>query len=292
MKAYLNGQFMPVSEAKISPLDRGFLYSDGVYEVIPAYSRALFGYEGHMARLKRSLDGIRLKNPLTDEKWRELILKLVAESSFEDQAVYLQVTRGTDKKRDPAFPQADVEPSVFLFTAKLPLPSAENREKGAAAITLQDIRWGRCDLKSVSLLPNVMARQQAADAGCVEAVMLRDGFLTEGSASNAFVVKDGLILTPPANQKILSGITRSMVLELAGKHRLSCEERPISETELREADELWISSSTKEVLSITRLDGEPVGNGAQAGKVGNVYKKLYAAFCEYRDACCMKEKHA
>jgi D-alanine transaminase len=282
MTAYLNGQFLPLSEARISPLDRGFLYSDGVYEVIPVYSRFPFRIDEHLRRLQTSLDGIRLPNPHTNEVWREIILRLIAEAEFEDQTLYIQVTRGADTRRDPCFP-VGVTPTVFLFTAPLVSPSAAQREKGVAAITAPDIRWGRCDLKTVALLANVLTRQLAVDADCAETVMLRDGFLTEGSASNIFAVRDGIILTPPKDHRILPGITYDVVLELAAKHGAPHEIRPVSEEEVRSADELWITSSTKEVLPLTTLDGQPVGRGPLAGKPGPVTRRMYEWFRDFRE---------
>ncbi len=282
MTAYLNGQFMPLSEARISPLDRGFLYADGVYEVIPVYSRCPFRIDEHLRRMQSSLDGIRLPNPHSDDAWRAIIRRLIAAAEFADQTLYIQITRGADLRRDPTFPKG-VAPTVFLFTAPLVRPTPEQRQSGVATITAQDIRWARCDLKTVALLPNVLMRQLAADAGCVETIMLRDGFLTEGSASNVFVVKDGIILAPPKDQRILPGITYDLVLELAARHGAPHAVRPVNEAELRSADELWITSSTKEVLPIATLDGQPVGHGALAGKPGPVTGQMHAWYCAFRD---------
>lgn len=282
MTAYLNGQFLPLSEARISPLDRGFLYADGIYEVIPVYSRTPFRIDEHLRRLQSSADGIRLPNPHSNDEWRAIILRLIAETEFEDQTLYIQVTRGADIKRDPTFPKGTTQ-TVFLFTAPLIRPTREQRENGVATITAQDIRWGRCDLKTVALLPNVLMRQLSADAGCTETVMLRDGFLTEGSASNIFVVKDGIILAPPKDHRMLPGITYDMVLELAARHGAPHEVRPISEAELRSADELWITSSTKEVLPIATLDGQPVGQGALAGRPGPVTRQMQSWYSAFRD---------
>jgi D-alanine transaminase len=282
MTAYLNGQFLPLSEARISPLDRGFLFADGGYEAIPVYSRHPFRLDEHLRRLQITLDGIRLVNPHSIEQWRAIILRLIAAADFDDQTVYLQVTRGADSKRDQPFPQG-VAPTVFLFTAPLISPTAAQRESGVGAITTVDIRWGRCDLKSVALLANVLARQLAVDAGCSEAIMLRDGFLTEGSSTNIFCVKDGVILTPAKDCRILPGITYDVVLELAVRHGAAHEVRDVSEAELRCADELWMTSSTKEVLAIVTLDGKPVGHGAQAGKPGPLTRQMHAWYVAYRD---------
>ena len=282
MTAYLNGQFLPLSEAKISPLDRGFLYADGVYEVIPVYSRYPFRVDEHLQRLQSSLDGIRLPNPHTNDEWKPIIRQLVTEAEFDDQTVYIQVTRGADTKRNPCFPKG-IPQTVFLFTAPRVGPTAEQRKAGVAAVTAPDLRWARCDLKTVSLLPNVLTRQLSDDVGGVETLMLRDGFLTEGSSSNVFIVKNGIILTPPKSHHILPGITRDVVLGLAEKHKAPHEIRPISEEELRNTDELWITSSNKEVLPIVTLDGQPVGRGESAGKPGPVTCQMYEWFCAYRE---------
>ena len=282
MTAYLNGQFLPLSEARISPLDRGFLFADGVYEAIPVYSRFPFRIDEHLSRLQDSLVGIALDNPHTREEWRAIISRLIAQAPFEDQSVYIQITRGADIKRAAPFPSG-VAATVFLFSAPLIAPSAAQRESGVAAITAEDIRWARCDLKTVALLANVLMRQKAVDAGCAETIMLRDGYLTEGSSSNIFCVKDGVILTPPKDHRMLPGITYDIVLELAAEHGAPHEVRPVSEIELRSADELWMTASSKEVLAITTLDGLPVGKGALAGKPGPVTCQMHAWYCVFRD---------
>ena len=282
MIAYLNGQFLPLSEARISPLDRGFLFADGGYEVIPVYSRHPFRIDEHLRRFQTTLDGICLPNPHSTEQWRAIILRLIAEAPFDDQTVYIQVTRGADSKRDQPVPKG-VAPTVFLFTSPLVGPTPAQRESGVAAITSADIRWGRCDLKSVALLANVLARQQAVDADCAETIMLRDGLLTEGSATNVFCVKNGVILTPAKDHRILPGITYDVVLELAAQHGAAHQVRDVSEAELRSADELWLTSSTKEVLAITTLDGQPVGRGLQAGKPGPVTRQMHEWYVAFRD---------
>ncbi|MDR2112202.1 MAG: D-amino acid aminotransferase [Candidatus Accumulibacter sp.] len=282
MTAYLNGQFLPLAEARISPLDRGFLYADGAYEVIPVYSRHPFRIDEHLRRLQQSLDGIRMANPRSDAEWKTIVGRLVAEAGFEDQAIYIQITRGADDKRDPCFPPG-VPPTVFLFAAPLLRPGAEQRERGVAAITAPDLRWGRCDLKTVALLPNVLARQTAADAGCAETIMFRDGYLTEGSSTNVFAVRDGVILAPPQDHLILPGVTCNVVLELAAAHRAPLDVRPIREEEVRAADELWLTSSAKEVLAVVMLDGRPVGRGPQAGRPGPVTRRMHEWFCAFRD---------
>src|SRR6185295_12508856 len=274
--AYLNGEYLPLSKARISPLDRGFIYGDGVYEVIPVYGRRVFRWEDHLRRLDHSLDGIRLANPYTHAQWTQIIRELVQRGAHEDQSLYLQVTRGV-AKRDHAFPKG-VPATVFLMTNALSVPTQEAVDAGVAAITLPDNRWVRCNLKTTSLLPNVVLRQLAIDAGAVEAVLLRDGFLTEGAASNIFLVKDGALLVPPKSHLTLPGITYDVVLELAQKHGMRCEIREVSEAELRSAQELWLSSSTREVLAITRLDDKAVGNG----RPGPLFRRMYTLFQELK----------
>ena len=274
---YLNGQFKPLAEAGVSPLDRGFLYGDGVYEVIPVDSRRPFRIDEHLTRLQATLDGIRLTNPLTVDAWKSVIFKLIADTPWEDQSVYLQVTRGADDKRDHAFPPASVAPTVFAFASPLVTPSAEQRTRGVSAITVADERWARCDLKVLSLLANVLARQAAVDQGCTEALLIRDGYLKEGAASNIFIVKDGVLLAPPKTRLMLPGITYDVILELAATHGQAVDVRELTEMELRHADEVWMTSSTKEILPITTLDGQPVGNG-QPGPVAARMWQWYQDF--------------
>jgi len=274
---YLNGQFLPLDEAGVSPLDRGFLYGDGVYEVIPVYSRQAFRIDEHLKRLQATLDGIKLANPLSADGWKEVVFKLIETAPWQDQSIYLQVTRGADDKRDHAFPPATVPPTAFAFASPLVTTPAEVRAKGVSAITVPDLRWSRCDLKVVSLLANVLARQQAVEQGCAEALLIRDGYLKEGAASNIFVVRDGVLLAPPKTHLMLPGITYDVILELAVQHDQALEVREITETELRAADEVWMTSSTKEVLAITMLDGQPVGNG-QPGPLGERMWQWYQDF--------------
>lgn len=274
---YLNGRFLPLTEAGVSPLDRGFLYGDGVYEVIPVYSRRPFRIDEHLHRLQATLDGIRLANPLPAAGWRDIVARLIAEAPWEDQSIYLQVTRGADDKRDHAFPPPSVPPTVFAFASPLVTPPADARARGVAAITVPDLRWARCDLKVVSLLANVLARQQAVEQGCAEALLIRDGCLKEGAASNIFVVKAGVLLAPPKTTLMLPGITYDVVLELAASCGQTTEIREIDESELRTADEIWMTSSTKEILAITTLDGQPVGSG-KPGPLGAAMWQRYQDF--------------
>ena len=285
---YLNGQFLPLAEAGVSPLDRGFLYGDGVYEVIPVYSRRAFRIDEHLQRLQTTLDGIKLANPLPVEGWREIIGRLIEAAPWDDQSIYLQVTRGTDDKRDHAFPPATVKPTAFAFASPLVTPPTDIRARGVAAITVPDQRWSRCDLKVISLLANVLARQQAVEAGCAEALLIRDGYVKEGAASNIFVVKDGVLLAPPKTHLMLPGITYDVILELAARHGQALEVREISETELRAADEVWMTSSTKEILAITTLDGLPVGNGENAGKPGPVGERMWQWYQDFKNTIMRK----
>ncbi len=257
--ACLNGEFLPLEDARVPVLDRGFIFGDGVYEVIPVYDRAAFRLDEHLARLGRSLAAIKLANPHDPDGWRTLIEKLIAHHPWDDQSIYLHVTRGV-APRNHAFP-AGVKPTVFLMSGPLRLPSEAERTEGVSAISLPDFRWLRCDIKSISLLGNCLLRQAAVEAGCKEAVLFRDGWLTEGAASNIFVVSNGTLLAPPADHLILPGITYALAIELARANGLPCEVRPISEAETRAADELWLTSSTNEVLAITRLDDQAVGKG-------------------------------
>mgnify|MGYP001411196514 CR=1 FL=1 len=274
--AYLNGQLLPLAEAKVSPLDRGFLFGDGAYEVLPVYSRRPFRLTQHLKRLQQSLDGIQLANPYDLAGWTAIVEQLVAANPWDDQGIYLQVTRGADVKRDHPFP-AVVTPTVFGMSMPLVMPSAEVRERGIAAVTATDTRWSRCDLKTTSLLANVLLRQQAVDAGAGETILLRDGLLTEGSAASVLIVSQGTLIAPPQSHLILPGVTYDVVLELAAQHGLPSEIRPISEAELRTADEVWLLSSTKEVLAVTTLDGQPVGAGTP-GPLGRQMWQWYQTF--------------
>jgi D-alanine transaminase len=272
MTVYLNGRFLPLEDAKISVLDRGFIYGDGVYELIPVYHRQPYRLRQHLARLQRSLDGIRMVNPHTDAEWKSIIRELVARTPFDDQGVYFQVTRGV-AKRDHSFP-LDVAPTIFMMSNPLSLPTAEQVERGVAVVTAIDERWLHCDLKTISLLGNVLARQRATDAGAVETVLFRNGFLTEASASNVFIVRDGVILGPPKDNQILPGITYDAAFELARGGGLAVEVRPISRDEVLAADEMWLSSSTKEVLAVTTVDGKSFAGGSP----GPVFRKMRELF--------------
>ena len=273
---YLNGEFMPIENAMIPVLDRGFIFGDGVYEVIPVYSRQPFRLDEHLRRLQASLDSIRLANPHDENKWREVIGRLVELNEPEDQSLYLQVTRGV-AKRDHAFPK-QIRPTIFIMSNPLVTPPAAQIENGVAVITAADNRWLRCDVKSTALLPNVLLRQLSVDAGCAETILLREGVLTEGSATNAFVVIGGVLLAPPKSNLMLPGITYDVVLELAEANGVALEVRSISEAELRNADEVWITSSSREVLPVTMLDGKAIGNG----RPGPVFERVYRLYQDYK----------
>jgi D-alanine transaminase len=272
MTVYLNGAFLPLEDARIPVLDRGFIYGDGVYELIPVYGRRPFRLPQHLARLQRSLDGIQLANPHTVREWTALVTELISKQPFDDQGVYFQVTRGV-AKRDHTFPQG-VSPTVFMMSNPLATPSAEQVERGVAVVTAEDNRWRRCDLKTISLVGNVLMRQLAADANAIETVMFRDGWLTEASASNVLIVNRGVIVAPPKDNLILPGITYDAAEEFAREAGLPFEMRPVARAEALAADEMWLSSSTKEVLAVTTLDRAPFAGGAP----GPVFRKVHAIF--------------
>lgn len=274
---YLNGVFLPIDQACVPVLDRGFLFGDGVYEVIPVYGGNLFRLEQHLQRLDHSLAGVRIGNPMSRTLWRDTLDELVERNGGGDQSIYFQVTRGAAPKRDHAFP-ANVLPTVFMMSTPLaPLP-ADLAQNGVAAITLADIRWQMCDIKAITLLPNVLLRQAALDQGAAEAILLRDGLAVEGAASNLFIVKDGAIITPPKGPQLLPGITRDLILELAAAQQVPHREAVITEAELRAADEIWLTSSTREILPVTRLDGQSFSGG----KPGPVWARLIGLYQEYK----------
>jgi D-alanine transaminase len=255
MTVYLNGKFMPIEEAYIPVLDRGFIFGDGVYEVVPVYSRRAFRLSEHLKRLQASLDGIRLANPHSEAEWTRLA------------------------KRDHAFPQPPVQPTVYMMSSPLLPPAAELLASGVSAVTAADNRWLRCDIKAISLLPNVLLRQLAVDAGCAETILIRDdSFMTEGAASNIFAVRDGTLLAPPKNNLMLPGITYDVVLEIAAANRIPCQVREIAKSEIFTADELLLTSSTKEILPVTTLDGKPVGTG----KPGAMFARLHSLYQDFK----------
>jgi D-alanine transaminase len=277
---YLNGSFTPLNQAKVSVLDRGFVFGDGIYEVVPVYGRKLFRFDEHMERLSRSLAKVRIRNPYTPEQWLERIRPLVAaladKTGAPDQLVYIQVTRGV-ALRDHVMPEG-IEPTVFMMANPMKPPTAEQRHQGVACTTARDFRWERGDIKSISLLGNVLARQISADHGAVETVMFRDGYLTEAAASNVWVVHEGALLGPPKSEHVLEGIRFELLRESSEEAGIAYNQRPLPEADVRSADELLLSSATKEVLAVTHLDGEAVGHGAMRGKVGPVYARLHEAY--------------
>ncbi len=269
---YLNGDFLPLEEARVSVLDRGFIFGDGIYEMIPAFSGHAFRLQEHLQRLQNSLDAVHIRNPHSLEEWSQLIHAVIEKNRTGHQAIYLQVTRGV-AHRDHAFPDVS-EPTVFIMSNPLPV----SREvKPVSATILEDPRWNNCDIKAISLLPNVLLRQKARERGAYEAILIRDGLLTEGAASNVFIVRDGIVRTSPKDSRILPGITRDLIVELLHKHEIPCEEREITEADVRAADEIWLTSSTREIVPVTQLDGVSVGTG-EPGPVWRQTVELYQSF--------------
>ena len=274
---YLNGDYLPIFEARISPLDRGFLYSDGAYEVMPVYGGRPFRFEHHAQRMTRSLKEIRMEDPHTRAQWHDIIAKLIAPNGTADQYVYWQVTRGAERGRKHA-PLPNVPRTVFVFASPFPTPTAASVENGVAAVTAQDTRWARCDIKSVSLLANVLLRQLAVDADASETILLREGELMEASSSAVHIVVQGEIRSPPNSHKILPGTTRSVIEELATRVGVPHRSVRITEAELRAADEIWLTAAVREMSSVTRLDGRPVGSG----KPGALYQRVRAELERYK----------
>ena len=282
---YLNGKYQPVSQAQVSVLDRGFIFGDGIYEVVPVYGRKLFRFDEHMARLNRSLAKLRIPNPHSREAWLERCRKLVTAvgdaTQAADQMVYIQVTRGV-ALRDHVMPP-DIEPTVFMMSNPMKPPTPEQRHHGVACTTARDFRWERGDIKSISLLGNVLARQISADHGTTETIMFRDGphggpWLTEAAACNVWVVHEGALLGPPKSEHVLEGIRVELLRELCEDVGIAYNLRPLSEADVRAADEVLLSSASKEILPVTKIDGEPVGHGALRGKPGPVYARLHEAY--------------
>jgi D-alanine transaminase len=277
---YLNGEWTALADAKVSVLDRGFIFGDGVYEVIAVDTVdgicAPFRAHAHFARLQRSLDAVRIDNPLVVEQWLDLTAEVIERNPWPRQLVYVQITRGA-AKRDHPFP-AGVAPTVFVSTTPWPSIPSEQIEQGVAAVTHADERWLHCDIKSTSLLGNVLMKQYAVDNGASETVMLRDGFLTEGSSTNVSVIKNGVISTPPKSVQLLPGITVDGIAHIAQQHGVKVDVRPVSASELKTADEIWLCSSGRELLAIASLDGAAVGPEASAGKPGPMYRKMHQWF--------------
>jgi len=269
---HLNGQNLPAEEACVPVLDRGFIFGDGVYEVIPVFGDHPFRLDEHLQRLENSLTEVRMPNPHTRTEWATLIQNLIDANGGGDQSLYLQVTRGP-AARDHALPE-NPAPTVFAMSNPLRPPERETLERGIKAITLDDIRWSRCHIKAISLLPNILLRQTALDAGAAEALLIRDGYATEGAASNLFIVLDGELLTPAKGPRLLPGITRDVILELAEANGIRHREAAIRQEDLTRASEIWVTSSTKEILPVTTLDDETVGDG----KPGLVFRRMHALY--------------
>jgi len=272
---YLNGEYLPLSEAKISVMDRGFLFGDGIYEVIPSYSGALFRFDEHMQRLENSLSSIRLANPFDSAQWLDKLTPLL--DANLDQAIYLQISRGVADKRDHAFPEK-VTPTVFAMSTTI-VPFTD-LDTGAKVISVDDTRWALCNIKATTLLANILLRQQAIDNGCAEAILVKDGYVTEGAASNVFAVIDGILITPPKSREILAGITRDVILELAEHHNIAYSEEIISLDALKTASEIWITSTTREIVPVILLDNESIGGG----KPGSLWQTMNRLFQDYKRA--------
>ncbi len=277
--SYLNGTFQPVNEARISPLDRGFIFGDGIYEVIPVYGGKLFRLDEHLKRLDDNLAAVRIKQPLSDIAWQSVLNEMVARNqpiNGDEQSIYLQITRGI-AERDHGFPDSHIEPTLFIMSSALkPLPTSI-AEHGVTAITHEDIRWKNCHIKSTSLLGNILLRQHAYDEDAVEAILIRDGEVTEGAASNLFALIDDVLITPPKGPLLLPGITRDLILELAQQYNIPTCETFITPVQLINAEEVWLTSSTKEILPVTTLDGAAVGSG-KPGKLWQQMRQYYQAY--------------
>lgn len=273
---FLNGEWGRIGDARVSVLDRGFVFGDGIYEVVPVYGRRVFRFEEHMARLERSLAKVRIDNPWPRGGWLAHCRRLIEAQAAPDQLVYIQVTRGV-APRDHVMPKG-LTPTVFMMATPMKPPSAEQRHHGVACVSARDFRWERGDVKSISLLGNVLARQISADRDAVETILFRDGWLTEAAASNVWVVHEGALLGPPKSDHVLEGIRFELLRELCEEAGIAYNLRPISEADVRAADEVLLSSATKEVLPVTTIDGEPVGHGALRGRPGPVYARLYEAY--------------
>jgi D-alanine transaminase len=277
---YLNGDFSPVCDAKVSVLDRGFIFGDGVYEVLPAYNGHIFRLDEHLARLDRSLAELRIPNPLSKEAWRQIAQRLIDDlansTGAPNQLIYIQVTRGVAPRDHVMLP--GLKPTVFVMCGEMKLASAAQRAQGVACVTASDFRWEKAHIKSTSLLGAVFARQISADAGALETVMFRGDFLSEAAASNVWVVKDGVVMGPPKDNLVLEGIRFNLIEDICREQGIPFELRRITRAEVLDADELMLSSATKEVLPVTLLDGAPVGHGASRGLPGPVYQRLYAGY--------------
>lgn len=274
--AYLNGDFLPLEEAKISTQDRGFLFGDGVYEVIPVFQKKLFQLDAHLDRLRKSLTAISIQDPYSDEQWKTLLHDLMSKHPWNDQFIYLQITRGIQLVRDHT-PDKNLTPTVYAYSNPLKPVSESILQNGIKVVTLEDIRWLRCDIKATTLLPNVMMKIAAKEQGADDAILIgRDGLISEGTASNVFIVKDDTLLTPPLSDRILPGITRMVIEKIANDHSIKLIEQTLTLADLEAADEIWLTSSTKDALPVCLLNNAPVGSG----KPGPIWLKMQSYFAQ------------
>ena len=274
---YLNGAYLPIEQATVSVLDRGFLFGDGIYEVIPVFGLNPLRVDEHLQRLQNSLSRISMTNPLSNAAWKQVFKELLEKNPGNDRAIYLQVTRGPHQVRDLKIQQED-RPTIFMMVLQVGAVKINELEKGIETVTIDDFRWHACDIKSISLVANVMLREQATQSGVIDAVLVRDGYVTEGTASNFFMVRDGVLITPPTSRHLLPGITRDLVIELAQENGIECEIRPIAESELATADEIWLTSSTREIAPVIRLNGQDVADA----RAGPVWKKMINIYQQYK----------
>ncbi|MES0326907.1 MAG: D-amino acid aminotransferase [Gammaproteobacteria bacterium] len=276
---FLNGEYLPVEQATVSVLDRGFLFGDGIYEVIPVFGLKPLRIDEHLQRLQNSLSRISMDNPFDNDAWKQIFDKLLAQNPGDDRAIYLQITRGAHPVRDLKIQAANC-PTIFMMVLQVGAVDVSELEKGIETVTIDDFRWHACDIKSISLVANVMLREQATQSGVIDAILVREGYVTEGTASNFFMVKDNVLYTPPTSQHLLPGITRDLVLELARENGIKCEVRQIAEAELESADEIWLTSSTREIAPVIRLNGKDVANA----RAGLVWKKMIHIYQDYKQA--------
>ncbi len=275
MIAYLNGKYQPAEACTISPLDRGFLFGDGVYEVLPVYYGTIFRCDDHLRRLDRSLQNISIDNPQTDEQWKTIFSELISRCGLSELSIYLQVSRGQSPIRLHV-PGNDIHPTVFAMTMPARVGFEEKVKNGVSVITTDDIRWARCDIKSTNLLANVMLSMQTESRGCHEAIMIHEGYVTEGASSNLFIVTEGCLSTPPLDNKILGGITRKVVMEIALRLKVDCKEKALTRADLLDADEIWLTSSTRNIVPVTRVDEQQIGDGTP----GDLWREFSAVLMQ------------